>query len=93
MDFLRMPSSRFFVTSIHDAYDAEPYVEDRFRWVVRTSLLDYVAATYGREQLGVLWAILHKHNDWETLIPAVFGVSVEEFEAGLHAYLENRIDD
>jgi hypothetical protein len=51
------------------------------------TLLDYVVASYGRERLPALMASLHQHNTWETLVPAVFGVSAADFEVGWQAYL------
>jgi hypothetical protein len=44
-------------------------------------------ATYGYEQLPVLLDSLADHDDWETLIPAVFGVSAADFEANWLNYL------
>ena len=43
--------------------------------------------TYGQEQLPVLVAGLGHYESWATLIPAVYGVSATEFEAGWQAYL------
>jgi hypothetical protein len=51
-------------------------------------LLDYVVATYGRDTLPALLEAFRHHNSWHTLIPAVFGVSVKEFEAGWQKYLQ-----
>jgi hypothetical protein len=50
-------------------------------------LIDYAVTTYGREQLPMLVAGLGHYDRWETLIPAVYGVSAAEFEAGWQAYL------
>jgi hypothetical protein len=52
-----------------------------------TTVLDYVVATYGRQQLPMLVGALGEHKRWETLIPAVFGVPMEEFERGWQGYL------
>jgi hypothetical protein len=51
------------------------------------TLIEYVVATYGRAALPRLVTALGEHAGWHTLIPAVFGVSAAEFEAGWHAYL------
>ncbi|MCC6457524.1 MAG: hypothetical protein IT328_21385 [Caldilineaceae bacterium] len=51
------------------------------------TLLEYAVATYGHEQLPVLLASLSHYDEWETLIPAVFGVSASDFEAGWQHYL------
>jgi hypothetical protein len=55
--------------------------------VAIASLLEYLVATYGYEQLPVLLAGLAQHNDWETLLPAALGVSAADFEAGWQSYL------
>lgn len=57
-----------------------------------TTVLDYAVATYGRKQLPVLVGALGEHERWETLIPAVFGVSMDEFESGWQAYLAAQYD-
>lgn len=55
--------------------------------VVLATLIDYAVATYGRERLPALVAGLGQYDCWETLLPAVYGVSPGEFEAGWQAYL------
>ncbi len=51
------------------------------------TLIEYAVATYGRERLPALMTGLGQYQSWETLIPAVYGVSVAEFETGWQAYL------
>jgi hypothetical protein len=58
--------------------------------IALTTVLDYIVATYGRERLPELVGVLGEHEGWETLIPAVFGVSAEEFEAGWQGYVAAR---
>ena len=55
--------------------------------VALATLIEYAVAAYGREQLPMLVTSLRQYDSWETLIPAVYGVSVAEFEAGWQAYL------
>jgi hypothetical protein len=55
--------------------------------VALATLIDYAVATYGRDRLPVLVAGLGQYESWATLIPAVYGVSPAEFEAGWQAYL------
>jgi hypothetical protein len=55
--------------------------------IAAATLIEYAVATYGREHLPALVASLSQHNNWETLIPAVYGVSAADFEAGWQAYL------
>lgn len=55
--------------------------------VALATLIDYAVATYGRERLPVLLAGLGQYKSWDTLIPAVYGLSPAQFEAGWQAYL------
>jgi hypothetical protein len=50
--------------------------------IVMTTLFDYAAATYGKERLLLLVQSLPEHTSWQTLVPAVFGVSANDFEKG-----------
>lgn len=60
------------------------------RIVAAESVVDYAVETYGRERLPALVQALGEHETWDTLIPAVFGVSLADFEAGWRGYLEER---
>jgi hypothetical protein len=55
--------------------------------VAFATLIEYAVAAYGRERLPALVAGLGRYNTWDTLLPAVFGVSPDEFEAGWQDYL------
>ncbi len=55
--------------------------------VVGATLIEYAVVAYGHDQLSVLLASLARHDDWDTLLPAVYGISASEFEQGWHAYL------
>lgn len=55
--------------------------------VALATLLEYAVATYGRGRLPVLVAGLGQYESWETLIPAVYGISPAAFEAGWQRYL------
>jgi len=57
------------------------------RTVAMATMLEYSVMTYGHERLPDLLAGLGQYKSWETLIPATFGVSAAEFEAGWQAYL------
>lgn len=46
------------------------------------TVVDYAVTAYGRERLPDLVAALGRHDRWETLVPAVYGVSLDEFERG-----------
>jgi hypothetical protein len=67
-------------------YD-ESYFFDFTEVVAVATVFEYTAATYGYEALPVLLADLARYGSWETLAPAVFGVSAADFEAGWRGYL------
>jgi hypothetical protein len=58
--------------------------------VALATLIEYTVEQYGRERLPMLVAGLGQYHSWETLIPAVYGVSSDEFEVGWQAYLAAR---
>lgn len=60
---------------------------DRGLSVAIATLIEYAVVTYGQEQLPVLVAGLGQYDSWETLLPAVYGVSPATFEAGWQVYL------
>jgi hypothetical protein len=55
------------------------------------TLFDYVALTYGRDHVPGLVLASRHHETWESLIPALFAMPAQEFEAGWLAYLEGQI--
>jgi hypothetical protein len=58
--------------------------------VALATVIDYATDEYGEERIPLLLASLRHHTSWETLVPAVFGVSSPEFEAGWHGFLAER---
>jgi hypothetical protein len=65
------------------------------RWVGNVfaeTVIAYAVATYGHERLPALLQGLSEYGTWETLIPAVFGVPADDFEAGWQAYLAARYE-
>jgi hypothetical protein len=67
--------------------DADPvYTHARARpWgelVALETLVEYAVAQYGPERLPVLLRALDDYDTWNILIPAVYGVSVADFEQG-----------
>jgi hypothetical protein len=59
----------------------------RGQTIALATLIDYAVVTYGRERLPALVAGLGQSESWETLLPAVYGVSAAEFDAGWQRYL------
>jgi len=67
-------------------------VVDGGQLIALSTLVDYAVVTYGRERLPLLLGNLGQFDTWETLIPAVYGVSAAEFEAGWQEYLSAHDD-
>jgi hypothetical protein len=55
--------------------------------IYAVAFVEYAANAYGRDRLPALIEGMKRHDSWETLIPAVYGVSAAEFEAGWQAWL------
>lgn len=62
-------------------------VTNQARNVTLAVVLQYAAAAHGRQVVPALLAALKEHDSWQTLIPAVFDVAAEEFEAGWQEWL------
>jgi hypothetical protein len=58
--------------------------------VAQATLIEYGVSTYGQEFLPTLVTGLARYNDWETLLPALFGVPAAQFEEGWHEYLADK---
>lgn len=84
---LSMPSAEYMSHS-KPSYERRPD-----QTVALATLIEYVVATYGRERLPQLVAALGQYETWDTLLPALYGVSPAEFEAGWHAYLAVQYGD
>jgi hypothetical protein len=64
-----------------------PPIKAASRVVALETVIEYIVAIYGRDHLPRLIAALPAHTSWHTLVPAVFGVSADEFETGWQVYL------
>ncbi len=62
---------------------ADPYLT---YWLADL-ILEYIFATYGVEIVPRLLDGFEEHEDWETLVPALFDQPISEFEAAWYAYL------
>ncbi|MBI1298469.1 hypothetical protein GC175_26340 [bacterium] len=60
----------------------------RAQVVAITTILDYATAEYGAATLVDLVHALGLYEDWESLIPAVYGVDTTTFEAGWQEYVK-----
>lgn len=55
--------------------------------IALATVLEYAVETYGREHIPSLLAGIARHQSSATLIPDVFDVSLDEYEAGWLAHL------
>lgn len=55
---------------------------------VADPLIEFLLETYGYTKVPLLLDAFEDHPSWETLAPAVFGISAGELEADWHAYLK-----
>ncbi|MEZ4620230.1 MAG: hypothetical protein R2867_32635 [Caldilineaceae bacterium] len=55
--------------------------------IALATVIGYIDAHYGRDQLPVLLANIQRYDSWDALIPAQFGLAVEEFEAAWQMYI------
>ncbi|MCB0061626.1 MAG: hypothetical protein KDE19_05910, partial [Caldilineaceae bacterium] len=51
------------------------------------SVIEFIVARYGYAKISTLLDAFETHESWETLAPAVFGISATELENHWHAYL------
>jgi hypothetical protein len=54
------------------------------------SLFDFIVATYGLDTLPTLLAGFARYDDWDTLSPAVFGVSADELQTAWQVWVKRR---
>ncbi len=57
------------------------------RLIAAETVVAYAMDTHGRDRLPALLQALSRHDTWNTLVPAVFDVPVDQLEAGWQAYL------
>ena len=55
------------------------------------TLYEYVGSTYGVERIPLLLAALPEHERAETLIPAVFALSLADFDQGWQTFMAERL--
>lgn len=75
--------------TVHDTalYQEVPLPEPGPHAIILATLLEYVSATYGKGIMPLLLTRVPQHQHADTLIPAVFGVPLTEFEQGWRAFL------
>jgi hypothetical protein len=79
LDALLAFSGHSGAARLHDPYDFP------LRSLGAAHLIAFIAATYGLDSLPNLLAGFSEYDDWETLSPAVFGLSAAELETAWRA--------
>ena len=81
------------------ALELEGAVRYRTTWAIHSGYLlqtytvvDYAMSLYGRESLPDLVAALGEHGYWAELIPAVYGVSLDEFGRGWQEHVAKMVE-
>jgi hypothetical protein len=79
-----------WVAPDHNACSRDPIVRESAgsdtNASVAPAVVAFAMATHGRARLVALLNGMQRYDTWETLIPAVFEVSAEQFEAGWQEY-------
>jgi hypothetical protein len=55
--------------------------------IALSTVIEYSVGVYGAESLPALLEGLNRYETWDLLVPAVYGVSPAEFEAGWQEYI------
>lgn len=72
-----------------DQAETEPgFLVSPTAYATANPLIEYILETHGYAILAPLLDAFEEHDSWETLAPAVFGISAGELEADWHAYLQ-----
>ena len=71
--------------SVENYYRPGPSYDQEQRMAGAEQLVGFIAATYGIDALPKLLHGFARYDDWETLAPAVLGVSAAELEAAWHS--------
>jgi hypothetical protein len=58
--------------------------------VVFATFLEYASSTYGYDKVPLTIAALARYESSDTLLPAIYGVSMDELEAGWNTFLMER---
>ena len=62
-------------------------------YMLAETMIEYAVQTHGIGKVGDLLHGLSIHYTWADLIPAVYDVSVGEFEAGWNEYLRKLAEE
>lgn len=70
------------------AMHAPSYQLPNVQYAVANSLVEFILAEYGTVKLIALLDAFTHHGQWDTLVPALFRMSVTEFERAWHRYVQ-----
>lgn len=72
--------------------EGHPHNREYYMWrnAVAKSVVAYAVDTYGTEKLPQLVRGLARYYTWSDLLGGVYGVSIDEFEAGWNRYLTTK---
>lgn len=80
------PGSQYAQGSNPDPHPLGHYGQN-IQYEAANLLIEFIVAEYGTAQLLDLLNAFKQHESWQTLAPALFNLSAEEFEQEWHAYL------
>lgn len=83
IDQALQPGSLALPINAYDEYETR----NEMAHVVADPLAEYIVVTYGNEIVPPLLDGFGRHNSWDTLAPAVFGVPASKFEEQWRSYL------
>lgn len=75
------------IDSLEDQYSPAQPQPSKAVSVALALFFDYAGERFGEDSVARLLAGLAAHADWETLIPAVYGISAQELETGWRLWL------
>lgn len=62
------------------------------RYLAAESFMKFIVDRYGREELPDLLVALVRYGSWNDIIPTVYGLSIEEFEAAWNTHLRKEYE-
>lgn len=89
----RYNAQRYSLTFVHDIiHEPEGQSEQWSQpsptaYAIANTLVEFILVTYGNDKVPTLLDAFAEHDTWETLTPALFHLSADEFEEQWHAYL------
>lgn len=89
----RYNAQHYSLTSVHDIIHESAGASEQWSqpgptaYATAHTLVEFILVTYGNDSVPLLLDAFAEHDSWETLTPALFHLSADEFEEEWHAYL------